>query len=179
MKATLRHIYLCRTANMSWRTCVIIKQIQSNQQMFVCWKLGISPRKGVNTLRPTQNGPHIFKCIFLNENVSITIKISLKFFSHVQINHLPALAQIMAWRRSGDKPLSEQMMVRLPPHICVTRPKWFKWQATTEGAMSWPVTNVDGSISHFDAALKMQSIVILVQRQRRYIDVRCFKRENV
>ena len=30
MKATLRHIYLCRTANMSWRTCVVVKQIQSN-----------------------------------------------------------------------------------------------------------------------------------------------------
>ena len=31
MKATLRHIHLCRTANMSWRMCVIVKQIQSNQ----------------------------------------------------------------------------------------------------------------------------------------------------
>ena len=30
MKATLGHIYLCRTANMSWRTCVVVKQIQSN-----------------------------------------------------------------------------------------------------------------------------------------------------
>ena len=30
MKATLRHIYLCRTANMSWRTCVVVNQIQSN-----------------------------------------------------------------------------------------------------------------------------------------------------
>ena len=30
MKTTLRHIYLCRTANMSWRTCVVVKQIQSN-----------------------------------------------------------------------------------------------------------------------------------------------------
>ena len=30
MKITLRHIYLCRTANMSWRTCVVVKQIQSN-----------------------------------------------------------------------------------------------------------------------------------------------------
>ena len=41
MKATLRHIYLCRTANMSWRTCVIVKQIQSNQptiqMMFDNW----------------------------------------------------------------------------------------------------------------------------------------------
>ena len=30
MKATLRHIYMCRTGNMSWRTCVVVKQIQSN-----------------------------------------------------------------------------------------------------------------------------------------------------
>ena len=30
MKVTLRHIYLCRTANISWRTCVVVKQIQSN-----------------------------------------------------------------------------------------------------------------------------------------------------
>ena len=32
MKATLRLVYLCRTANMSWRTCVVVKQIQSNQK---------------------------------------------------------------------------------------------------------------------------------------------------
>ena len=31
MKETLRDIYLCRTANVSWRTCVVVKQIQSNQ----------------------------------------------------------------------------------------------------------------------------------------------------
>ena len=31
MRATLRHIYLGRTANMSRRTCVVVKQIQSNQ----------------------------------------------------------------------------------------------------------------------------------------------------
>ena len=32
----------------------------------------------------------------------------------------------MAWRRPGDKPLSGPMMVRLPTHICVTRPQWVK-----------------------------------------------------
>ena len=32
---TLRHIYLCRTANMSWRTCVVVKQIQSKQSNHV------------------------------------------------------------------------------------------------------------------------------------------------
>ena len=30
----------------------------------------------------------------------------------------------MAWRRPGDKPLSETMMVSSPTHICVTRPQW-------------------------------------------------------
>ena len=30
-KQLFRHIYLCRTANMSWRTRVVVQQIQSNQ----------------------------------------------------------------------------------------------------------------------------------------------------
>ena len=34
------------------------------------------------------------------------------------------LVQIMAWRRPGDKPLSEPMMVSLLTQICVTRPQW-------------------------------------------------------
>ena len=81
-----------------------------------------------NTLRPRQNGRHfaddIFKCIFLNENVWIPIKFSLKFDPKGPINYIPAFVQIMAWRRPGDKPLSETMMVRLLTHICVTRPQW-------------------------------------------------------
>ena len=84
----------------------------------------------INTLRPRQNGRHftddIFKCIFLNENVWIPIKISLKFVPQGPINNIPALVLIMAWRRPGDKPLSGPMMVRLPTHICVTRPQWVK-----------------------------------------------------
>ena len=32
-----------------------------------------------------------FKCIFLNENVSISIKISLKFIPKDQITNIPAL----------------------------------------------------------------------------------------
>ena len=52
----------------------------------------------------------IFKCIFLNENAWISIKISLKFVPKGPINKIPALVQIIAWRRSGDKPLSEPMI---------------------------------------------------------------------
>ena len=40
------------------------------------------------------------------------------------INNIPTLAQIMAWRPPGDKPLSEPMMVSLRTHICATRPQW-------------------------------------------------------
>ena len=84
----------------------------------------------INTLRPRQNGRHfaddIFKRIFVNENIWIPIKISLNFFPKGSINNIPALVQIMAWRRPGDKPLSKAMMVNLPPHICVTRPQWVK-----------------------------------------------------
>ena len=68
----------------------------------------------VSSSPPGQNGHHftndIFKCIFLNENVWIAIKISLKFVLKCPIDKMPALVQIMAWRRTGDKPLSEPMM---------------------------------------------------------------------
>ena len=84
-----------------------------------------------NTLRPRQHGRHFaddtFKCIFLNENVIISITISLKFVPKGPINNITALVQIMAWCRPGDKPLSEAMMVSLLTHICVTRPPWVKW----------------------------------------------------
>ena len=81
-----------------------------------------------NTLRPRQDGRHfadnIFTCIFFNENCRISIKFSLKYVRKGPIDNNPALVQIMAWRRSGDKPLSEPMMISLPTHICVTRPQW-------------------------------------------------------
>ena len=83
-----------------------------------------------NTLRPRQNGRHfadaIFKCIFLNENVRIPIKISMKFAPKGPINNNPALGQILAWHRLGAKPLSEPMTVSLLTHICVTRLQWVK-----------------------------------------------------
>ena len=89
--------------------------------------LSITPTT-VKTLRPRENGRHfaddIFKCIFVNGNFWIPIKISLKFVPKDPINNISALVQIMAWRRPGDKPLSEPMMVSLLTHICVTRPQW-------------------------------------------------------
>ena len=65
----------------------------------------------------------VFKCIFLNKNVWISLMISLKFVPNVRINNIPALVQIMAWCRSGDKPLSESIMVSRLTHIYVTQPQ--------------------------------------------------------
>ena len=85
-------------------------------------------RTTVNTLRPRQHGRHFaddsFRCISLNDNVWISIKTSLKFVPRGSIDNNPTLFQIMAWRRTGDKPLSETMLVLLLTHICVTRPQW-------------------------------------------------------
>ena len=97
-----------------------------------CWN-------SVNTLWPRRDGRYfaddILKCIFLNENVWISLKIPLKFVPKGPINNIPALVQIMAWRRPGDKPLSELMMVSLLTHICVTRPQWVNW--TLRNKLLW------------------------------------------
>ena len=94
-----------------------------------------------NTLRPRQNGRHfqddIFKYMFLNENLWIPIKISLKFVPKGRINNIPTFVQIMAWRRPGDKPLSEPMMVISPTHRCVTRPQWFNISHSVPNKQDW------------------------------------------
>ena len=74
----------------------------------------------------------IFKSIFSNQNIWITIKISLKFVTKVLINNIPSLVQIMDRRRPGDKPLSQPMMVNLRTHICVTRPQWVNLRAAIQ-----------------------------------------------
>ena len=99
-------------------------QATSHYQPAITWanvdltQIYVTRPQWVNTLRPRQNGRRfaddVFKCIFLNENEWISLKISLKFAPKVPINNIPALVQIMAWRRPGDKPLSEPMIVRLP-----------------------------------------------------------------
>ena len=105
-----------------------------------------------------QNDQHfqndIFKCIFSNENIWISINISLKFVLKCPINNIPALVQIMVWRRLGDKSLSESLMVRWR----VTRAQWVKklpyeqWHHHTIEALwfSVPQSHFCGTISYYD-----------------------------
>ena len=86
------------------------------------WDMLYLERWSFNTLRLRQHGRHFaddtFNRIFLNENVGISIKISLKFVHKRPINNIPALVQIM---------VSEPVVGSLLTHICVTRPQWVNW----------------------------------------------------
>ena len=55
---------------------------------------------------------NIFKCILLNENFWLSPKNSLKYVPWGQIVSKPSLVQIMGFRRTGDKPLFEPMVVQ-------------------------------------------------------------------
>ena len=91
-------------------------------RLHICLHITLACSPVLNTLIPRKKISHLaddtFKHIFLNENVRIYNTISPNFVPDCPINNIPALVQIMAWRRPGDKPLSAQMIVRLPTYIC-------------------------------------------------------------
>ena len=127
----------------------------TNYHQSQCWSrlmspYGITRPHWVNTWRPRQHGRHFaddtFKHTFLNENVRIPIKNSLKFVRKGPINNIPALAQIMAWRQSGDMQLPEPMVAKLPTHICVTRPQWINSQKTSYISPSQAKDKVEYSV---------------------------------
>ena len=70
----------------------------------------------INSSSPRQNGRHftydIFKCIFVNEKFCILIRISPKFVPKGPIDNKSASVQVMAWCRTGEKPLPEPMLTQ-------------------------------------------------------------------
>ena len=62
--------------------------------------------------------------IFLNENVRISICISLNFVSKGPVDNILVLVPIMAWRGLRDMTLSEPIMFSLLTYIYVTRSQW-------------------------------------------------------
>ena len=77
-----------------------------------------------NSSLARQNGRHftddIFKCIFVNEKFCISNQILLKFVPKDQINKKSAFVQaiqVMAWCRTGDKPLPEPVPPSSLTHI--------------------------------------------------------------
>ena len=94
---------------------------------YSCWP-GLFPWGGFGKRTPVARTTGVTRYrydtqpTFLNENISTSIKISLKFVHKGRINNIPALIQILAWDRPGGKPLSEPM-VSLQTHVCATRPQ--------------------------------------------------------
>ena len=66
--------------------------------------------RSINKLRSGLDGcqyhDDIFKYILLNENIWNSIEISLKFVLKGPIDNIPALVQIMAWRRRHSASMS-------------------------------------------------------------------------
>ena len=147
--------YCCRTCNFPWfQASLVVKyvfpvhitrftsnvdRLHYRSAKYWIFRLSVMDSgvendrvEAINTLGPRLKGRHcpddIFKWIFLNENLCISIKISLKFVPMGPINNIPALVQIMAWRRPGDKPLSEPMIFSWLTLVCVTQPQWVKWK---------------------------------------------------
>ena len=81
--STKIYVHLC------WTTKIFSAPMSdgSQGQLSPLWPKATSC--AINTLRPRQNGRHFaddnFKCLFLNENVWNSIKISLKFVRKVQL----------------------------------------------------------------------------------------------
>ena len=80
----------------------------------------------INSFSPGQNGRHsaddMFKPIFLNVNFLISENVSTKYVPWGLIDNMSTLVQIIARRRPGDKPLSEQMLTQFTDaYICGTR----------------------------------------------------------
>ena len=133
---------------------------------FILWdfpRAWISETFPVNSLRPRQKGrlfaDDTFKRIFLNENIIISTKNSLNFVPKGLINNIPALVLIMAWRRPGDKPLSEPMLVRSLTHICVTRPQWVKIHVSKQD-------HITRFFFYFSAKISWWSIAVMKHRFR-------------
>ena len=71
----------------------------------------------LNSSPPGQNGRHFGRRHFqkpIFENDMIPIQISLKFVLMCPIDNKPALVQVTAWRRTGDKALPETMLPHFP-----------------------------------------------------------------
>ena len=77
---------------------------------------------------------------------------------------MKALVQIMAWRHTRDKPLSEPLIVSLLAHICVIWPQWvnnlsiFSWYIAWQrcSAIHWPS---QGTVLYLNSIDRMLSAI--------------------
>ena len=113
-----------------WTRCVIISELIFHDEQY---HFG---QRVLNWLSQRKNCRH-FKYVFYNNTVWISLEISLKFVPKVRFNSIPPLVQIMAWRRPGDNPLYEPMMVDFLAYIYVTTPQWVNISNIIMACVCW------------------------------------------
>ena len=96
-------------------------KVSSAKRWPFCLGLNVLTHRGRNGCHFTND---ISMCILLNENFCILDKLSLRYDLNGLIDNIGTLVQMMACRRTGDKPLSQPMMTSFLTHICVARPQW-------------------------------------------------------
>ena len=99
----------------------------------------------------------IFKRIFLNENVWISIKISLMF---VPFDNRSTFVQVIAWHQISDKPLPEPMMTQF-------NDTWSQCVNKNRVHVSWTVYNA--LYLKFVEIKPFLQIAMQVPSTRRYI----------
>ena len=111
----LRAIHICtRFVLWTWSICEMVPCLWIDIEII---KRRDAGNAFVSPSLPGQNGCHFgrqhFQMHFLQwKNDRILIKISLKFVTRNRIDNKPALVQVIAWCRIGNKPLSEPMLTR-------------------------------------------------------------------
>ena len=68
----------------------------------------------------------------------------------------------MAWRRPGDKPLSELMVINLLAHIFITRPQWVKQEANSEFCESMCLESVERKLIKNDTITMANYVCVCV-----------------
>ena len=128
---------------------------------------GLLLELSLNLSHPGQNGRHFaddtFKRIFVNENARISIKIQLKLVLKAPIENKAALVRVMAWRRTGDKPLSEQMLNQ----------QWRMYVALGREELRDPLA----TLYHPADSLRNDDVIITSKR-RHFVKMGSFQREN-
>ena len=110
---------------MQYDACGIYTSILfSKQDKKICWTIeslwnaSIISSCGVMLMRWGLNKvADIFKCIFLKENRCIFMQISPKFVYKGPNDYESWLVLVMAWCRTGDKPLPETILTNSPDAI--------------------------------------------------------------
>ena len=97
--------------------CMYAENIRKNLSKSYSENVSHTQRKTVKHIEVKTKWPplwqtNIFKDNLLNRNIWISIKHSLKFVPMGPIDNSSSLVQVMAWRRTSDKPLSEPMMAQ-------------------------------------------------------------------